>query len=84
MHTKIYYIETAMGTIDKGLPFLSVEELAEFNTIGYTGKTTSLVETAFEEYLNTLGKGVFKVDRTMFDNGDFRERYSVFRACKEE
>jgi len=52
----------------------------EFNTIGYTGKTSQGEKISFEKYLNSLNKGVFKIECTKRDNGDFTEKYLVIRV----
>lgn len=49
---------TGMGMCQKSdLPFLTDEQLKEFNSIGYSGKTTDGKKTTRIEYLNSLEQG---------------------------
>lgn len=81
MNIKIYDIQTASGRLYFcTLPFLSNEELKEFNTIGYTGKNSKGERTNFQNYLNSLGKGQFEVKQTKFDDGSFSEKFTVVRV----
>lgn len=81
MSTEIYHITTSMGSIrDNDLPFLNAIELNEFNIIGYTGRTSNDEKTNYEDYLNTLDRGNFKVVCTKSDNGDFSENYIVIQV----
>jgi hypothetical protein len=66
-----------MGSYFGSLPFLSDTELEEFNSICYSGKNTKGIKMGREEYLNTLGKGVFDVTQTKFDNGNFSEGFTI-------
>lgn len=81
-----YNIRTCMGKVapmfvnTKPLPFITDEELDELNTIGYTGKNKKGIRTTREVFLNTLGKGRFRVEQTKFDNGDFTEKFTITRA----
>jgi hypothetical protein len=84
MQILTYRIQTAMGSVtpwgcDK-LDFLSPEEAKELDTIGYTGKNSKGIPTGREGYLNSLGKGTFKVDQTKRDSGDFVEEFTITRV----
>lgn len=80
-----YNIKTAMGKLNIGkLPFLTEKELSEFNTIGYTGRDSSGKVQSYESYLNGLGKGEFKVEKTKRDNGDFTEGFNITRVTLQE
>lgn len=67
----------------KSLPFLTEEELEEFDSIGYSGKTTNGVKMSWHEYLDSLGKGQFSIAQTKFDNGDCIEKYVIAWAREE-
>ncbi len=77
-----YNIETSMGKLTKriSLPFLSDAELAELNTIGYTGRNSKGSLVSRQEFLNSLGKGEFEVRQTEYDNGDFTEGFAIVRV----
>ena len=68
-----FHITTGMGKYFGKLPFLTESELEEFNSIGYSGKTT----ISRENYLNSLNKGEFQVTQTKFDDGSFEERFTI-------
>jgi hypothetical protein len=72
-----FYITTGMGKYFGKLPFLSETELEEFNSIGYSGKTTKGLKISRENYLNSLNKGEFQVTQTKFDNGSFEEGFTI-------
>lgn len=72
-----FKITTGMGKYFGKLPFLSEKELEEFNSIGYSGKTTKGVNMSRETYLNSLNKGQFQVTQTKFDNGSFEESFFI-------
>lgn len=74
---KTFEISTGMGKYFGKLPFLSETELEEFNSIGYSGKTTKGVKMSRESYLNSLNKGEFQVRQTKFDNGSFEESFFI-------
>lgn len=75
---KQFNIETVMGEVRGGdMPFLTKEELTEFNKIGYSGKDSKGRKTNFEQYLNSLDKGIFSVQKTKTDSGDFCEAYQI-------
>lgn len=81
MMIDIFNIKTSMGsTNNTSLPFLTEEELKEFNTIGYTGKTSEGEIISRTDYLNSLGKGEFKINQTKYDNGDFSEEFTIVRV----
>lgn len=80
VHTKE---ETALGKFTSKLPFLSDKEMTELNSIGYSGTTSSGKRITREEYLNSLGKGTFRVVRTKSDSGDFTEEFTIIRAYEE-
>ncbi|HRV76450.1 MAG: hypothetical protein KDH96_04720 [Candidatus Riesia sp.] len=83
MNLSTHRVSTALGKVSTGvLPFLSEEELEELNTIGYTGKNSKGVKTNRQQYLNTLNKGVFLVEQTKFDNGDFTEEFLITRSTE--
>lgn len=67
-----FHIDTVLGSSLTDLPFLSPKELSEFNRLGYSGSKTDQ-----ENYLNSLGKGEFKLTRTKFDNGNFEEAFTL-------
>lgn len=72
-----FQITTAMGKYFGELPFLSENELKEFNSIGYSGKLLNGQTISRQEYLNSLNKGEFQVTKTKHDNGDFEERFVI-------
>lgn len=79
-----FTLTTSMGSLSTWgssiQNILSKEELDELNKIGYTGKNSKEEKSNFEDYLNTLGKGEFKVKQTLFDNGSFLEKYEIARS----
>lgn len=76
-----YSIKTGMGTlIGSTLPFLSKEELKEFDKIGYTGKNNAGKHVTYSEFLNSLDKGEFQVNQTRFGSDDYIEKYIITRA----
>jgi hypothetical protein len=80
-----YSFETSSGTIIGYNPltkFLTNEQIAELDSIGYRGKTTSDQETTRTQYLNSLfpNKELFHIIQTKFDNGDFREKFILVRV----
>jgi len=76
-----YNITTGMGsynaTMDGKLPFLTDNQLKEFNSIGYSGKTLDGKKMCRSEYLNSLGNGEYDVTQTKFDNGSFQEEFTI-------
>ena len=72
-----YHITTGMGKYLGELPFLTKAELEEFNSIGYSGKTHEGLSISREDYLNCLGKGEFQVTQTKFDDGSFKEAFTI-------
>lgn len=79
-----YHIETGMGRCFENLPFLTKEEMDNFNSIGYSRKTLAGVEMTYTQYLNSLDKGEFQVEQTKFDNGSFVERYTIIRVTTDK
>jgi len=67
------------GVVTK-LPFLDSREIEEFNKIGYTGKNSNGESDTYTHYLNSLGKGEFVVECTMFASGDFCEKFTIVRV----
>jgi hypothetical protein len=59
------------------LPFLNDAELEEFNSIGYSGKTTKGEKISLEDYLNSLNKGEFQVTQTKFGDDDWIDNYTI-------
>lgn len=81
MKIETYTFSTAMGAGSKSdLPFLSSTEMTELNKIGSSGKNNKGERTSRMDYLNSIGKGVFSVLQTKFDNGDFTERFTIIRV----
>lgn len=79
--TAEYVIHTGMGKMHQNtLPFLDGKQFEEFNTIGYSGRTSNGAKTSREEYLNTLGKGRFEVVCLKGDNGDFSETFKIIQT----
>jgi len=74
---KIYTIETNMGKTTQSIPFLTEEQCKEFNSIGYSGKTTNGVPSNYSNYLNSLGIGHFKVQMSRCDSSTFYEEYTI-------
>lgn len=83
MPNTIYIVETCMGKVNSifghPLNFLSESEKLEFDEIGYTGKNFKKEKISKGEFLNSLGKGVFTVEQTKYDNGDFDESFVIAR-----
>jgi hypothetical protein len=70
-----------MGKLtSNNLPFLSKEEIEEFNTVGYSGKNSKGEKSSYEEYLNSIGKGEFAVSMTKFDDVSFHEEFTVVQV----
>lgn len=83
MEILTYRIQTCMGQLTRfgqQLGFLTDKELLEFNTIGYTGKNSKGEKIYRGDYLNSLGKGQFRIDQIKFDSGDFTEEFNVIRV----
>lgn len=85
-----YLIKTYMGKVldnDYSMKvlqsFLSEEEIINLHSIGYSGRDVHGNKTTREDYLNTLGKGMFKVTQTTYDNGNFMEDFVITRAYIE-
>ncbi len=80
-----YTIYTGMGKCHEPqkLPFLSFTEFLQFEEIGYSGKFEGN-KISREQYLNSLGKGIFTVEQTMFDNGDSQETFHITRVVMPE
>lgn len=74
-----YKITTGMGRVGshKDLPFLTKDQVDEFNDIGYTGRNKKGIKTNYQEYLNSLNIGTFSVTRTRADSGDFIEEFLI-------
>ena len=70
----IYTVETVAGNAKKKLSFLNDEEFIEFNRLG----AMCLDRTKF---LNSLGKGEFKIHQTRFDNGDWGEEFIIVQVA---
>ena len=68
---KVNIIESERGWGSK------VDEVKEFDTIGYTGKDNGGRRTNYEAFLNSLGKGEFDITCTKRDSGDFSEMFTV-------
>lgn len=82
MNILTYNMTTCMGKCiqQAQLSFLSQEEIVELNEIGYTGKNSEGIKTTREEYLNSLNKGLFKVEQLTYNNGDFFETFLIIRV----
>ena len=81
MTIEIYHITTSQGRLYfSELPFLSPDEVDEFNKIGHTGKNSKGEKDYFDNFLNGLGKGEFRIDQTKFDHGDFSEKFTIVRV----
>lgn len=75
-----FNISTSMGTCFKQIPYLTPDELNEFNNIGYSGKNFKNEKISRVEYLNSLNKGTFNIYQTKHDGGDFIEEFLIIRA----
>lgn len=64
------------------LDFLTKEEQAEFNLIGYTGKNSNGVKMGRVEYLNSLRpkQERFQICQVGYDRGDFIEEFVLTRV----
>ena len=73
-----FKIQTCLGKLvnPRVLPFLTEEELAEFNHVGYTMSKNR------EQFLNNLERGTFAVIQTGFDQGDFCEEFIIVMATE--
>jgi hypothetical protein len=71
-----------MGRTNDDLPFLSILEYNNFNNIGYSGKTLDGVKTTWLNYLNSLEKGLFKIECTQFDTGDHHEKFIIIQVTQ--
>ena len=82
-----YTVRTVKGKLknpDRQLTsFLSKDEIDEFNLIGYTGHNSSNERTNVEDYLNSLGKGLFNVNKLEYGKGDFTETLSITRVYEK-
>jgi len=76
-----YHITTGMGRYNANasgkLPFLTDEQLKEFNSIGYSGKKLDGTKMCRSEYLNSLGNGEYDITQTKWDDGSFEERFTI-------
>lgn len=85
MAIQTFNITTSMGKVrtDFGHPlsFLSEKEKSDFDEIGYSGKLNG-EKISKVDYLNSLEKGEFVVEKTKFDNGDFTEGFLIVRVTK--
>lgn len=86
-----YLIKTYMGKVLTNdysykvlASFLSEEEIIQLHSIGYSGHDVQGNRTTREDYLNTLGKGMFKVTQTTYDNASFMEDFIITRAYIED
>lgn len=74
-----YIYETVMGIANTPLPFLTKEQQAELNVIGYSGKTKSGIAITQQAYLNSLNLGYFVFKQTDVGPGDFIEKFLITR-----
>lgn len=81
-----YEFQTVMGECrGKVLDFLTEEQLKEFNSIGYSGKTTDNRPMGRVDYLNSLFPNEqFTLLKTRSDNGDFSEDWVLTRVILPE
>ena len=77
-NTITYNIITVMGNLSEVLPFLSHIENKEFNSIGESNTLLNGTEITWEQYLNSLGKGKFKITQTEFNSGVL-EKFTIVR-----
>ncbi len=56
-----YRYQTIINKIAKDIPFLTPKEQEMFNFIGVAGRFPNGENVTQEKYLNTLGKGKFKI-----------------------
>jgi len=74
-------ITTNQGYLTGNIPqYLSDDEIICLNCIGHSGKDLDGYKTNRVDYLNSLGKGEFSIEKTKFDNGDFREEFIITRG----
>lgn len=59
---------------------ISEKDEKNLNEIGYTGKLNG-ARTTLSEYLNSISTDniKFSIEKTKYDNGDFREEYNVIK-----
>ena len=83
-----YSVTTAMGKIHSSssdpLNFLTPREIENFNEIGYTGKTLEGQKMSRLQYLNSLGKGEFKIIHLHQNNSEFTEKMEIIRVSPVE
>lgn len=84
MEINKYRITTCMGKVSAHfghpLTFLSGEEKKEFDLIGYTGKNSKGERTNYLDYLNSLNKGQFEIERIKYGNGEFSAEYIIIQV----
>lgn len=85
MKVLTYEFSTGMGLIrnPEALDFLSAAELKEMDNIGYIGKDFSGKKMNYNDYLNSLGKGFFKVECIHHNGSEFYDEYLVVRLLLE-
>jgi len=84
MNIQTHTVSTAVGkTSHDQVPFLNVNELKEFNSIGYSGRLLNGNKANWSDFLNTLGRGMFSVKQTKFDNGNMEEEYIITQVLPE-
>jgi len=83
MKVEQYIINTGMGKTRDSLPFMTEEEYAEFNLIGYSGKGNDGIRTTRIDFLQRLNKGSFSISQTKYDYGDFSERFIIVRSIDD-
>ena len=82
MGIQTYHIDTCMGKCHGPMGFLTPGQKEEFNIIGYTGKNSQGMRTAYVDYLNSQGIGVFKINQTQFDHGDWWESFIIIHVTE--
>jgi hypothetical protein len=81
MDIRNFNIRTGMGTLDRFsteilLNYLTEEEIAEVDSIGYRGKKLDGTKVSVQDYLNSLDKGTWKVVWQGGDRGEFTDFYT--------
>lgn len=76
-----FNITTGMGKMmGEKLPFLTISQQNDFDSIGYSGKLLNGTVMSRQEFLNSLNIGTFKVEQTKFDDGSFEEKFLIIKV----
>ena len=78
-----FKVLTGMGHCTKSIPWLSEDEMNEFNLIGYSGKNSNGIHMSRVAYLNSLNKGNFHIEVVSSNSSEFTETLLIIREYNE-